>query len=150
MKWNKSKSVILSKVCVCIFALVLLGLDIGCVWFVDRSTALLHPTGTWQKGYLIGLVYVCSVPGWLTLFSLWQILDRIWKGQVFVEENIRDMRRTSWCCILVAVLCMISAVAAPTLAVIAIMAGFVGLVVRIVKNVFQQAMSMKDELDFTV
>lgn len=60
------------------------------------------------------------------------------------------MRRTSWCCILVAVLCMISAVATPTLAVIAIMAGFVGLVVRIVKNVFQQAMSMKDELDFTI
>ena len=33
---------------------------------------------------------------------------------------------------------------------IAIAAGFMGLIVRIVKNVFEQAITMKDELDLTV
>ena len=33
---------------------------------------------------------------------------------------------------------------------IALAAGFTGLIVRVVKNVFQQAIAMKDELDLTV
>jgi hypothetical protein len=38
----------------------------------------------------------------------------------------------------------------PLLLLVAIAAGFMGLIVRIVKNAFQQAIAMKDELDYTV
>lgn len=149
MKWNNSKSVILSKVCVVVFALVLLALDIGSKWLIEDWLSVFLDT-PWHNAVLYVLIYLCSIPGWVTLWSLWRLLDRIYQGQVFVEENIQDMRRTSWCCILVAVLCGVTAPFYWPLFIITIMAGFVGLIVRIVKNIFEQAMEMKDELDFTV
>jgi hypothetical protein len=51
----------------------------------------------------------------------------------------------------VAVICGVAAVwyCLPML-VIAGAAGFMGLIVRIVKNIFRQAIDMKNELDYTV
>lgn len=149
MKWNKQSSVLLSKVCVVAFALALLALDIGCKWLLDGCMGLLFDTLR-QESILMILIYICSIPGWVTLWSLWLLLHRIYEGQVFVPENVRDMRRTSWCCILVGILCAALTPFYWFLAIIAVMAGFVGLIVRIVKNIFEQAMEMKDELDFTV
>ncbi len=53
-------------------------------------------------------------------------------------------------CIAVALICAFGTPFYLTIGVVAAAAGFMGLIVRIVKNAFQQAMEMKDELDFTV
>lgn len=151
MNWNQSKSVMLSKVCVIFFALLLLALDALGYYWVKYLVSVSKILGSvWDGILLMIILYLCSVPAWITLKALWNILCRIGREAVFVFENVRDMRRTSWCCIIVAVICLAGAWVYPTLLVMAAAAAFMGLIVRIVKNVFEQAESMKDELDFTV
>ena len=99
---------------------------------------------------LIAAIYLCSIPAWVALCCLFRLLQRIRKDTVFCAENIRSMRVTAWCCMAVALLCAAAAFFHPMLLVVAAAAGLMGLIVRIVKNVFQQALEMKDELDFTV
>ena len=60
------------------------------------------------------------------------------------------MRIVSWCCVWASVIGLLSAAYYLPFAFIAVAAGFMALIVRIVKNAFQQAIEMKDELDLTV
>ena len=151
MNWNQNRSVGLSKACVIFFAILLLVLDVGCYWAVNYLVSVSNALGGLRDGVLMMIVvYLCSIPAWITLKSLWNILRRIGEEAVFVPENVRDMRRTSWCCIIVALICLLAIWVYPTLLVMAVAAAFMGLIVRIVKNVFEQAVSMKDELDYTV
>jgi len=151
MNWTAKKSIVLSQCFVLLFAVLLLALDIFCMPFV---WALFHISPVLDHGFgpepLIVTVYLCSIPAWVILWSLQRLLRRIRNGDVFCEENVRDMRRTSWCCMLVSVICLAAALFHPLLLLIAAAAAFIGLIVRIVRDSFRQAVAMKDELDFTV
>ncbi|MBO4913712.1 MAG: DUF2975 domain-containing protein [Oscillospiraceae bacterium] len=149
MNWNKDKSVVLSQVCIAVFALCLLALDIGAYrlasWFVQLR---LHD---WRLGALLMVsIYSGSVLAWLCLYRLWKLLGNVRRGELFVPENVRCMRVVSWCCALAAGICALSALYYPPFLFVAVAAGFMALIVRIVKNAFEQAIAMKDELDLTV
>ena len=151
MHWNRHKSILLSQGFVLFFAILLLALDIFCVAVV---WALFHISPVLDHGFgpepLIITIYLCSIPAWMILWSLWHLLRRIRQGNVFCEENVRDMRKTSWCCMIVAAICLAAAFFHPLLLIVAAAAAFMGLIVRIVRDAFRQAVVMKDELDFTV
>ena len=149
MNWNKDKSITLSFVCVAVFAVLLLALDVFCYtvtsWFCNLRAL------QWQRGVgMMITVYVCSVFAWIVLADLWKLLHNLRKGEVFVAPNVRLMRAVSWCCVGVAVTCLISTLWYVPFVFVAIAAAFMALIVRIVKNVFQQAIGMKDELDLTI
>ena len=149
MNWSKDKSVTLSRCCVAVFALCLLTLDIGAyrfaAWFVQ--VRLMH----WQLGVLLMVsIYSGSVFAWLCLYRLWRLLANIRRGEVFVGANVVHMRVISWCCAAATAICLLSAAYYLPFAFVAVAAGFMALIVRIVKNAFQQAIAMKDELDLTV
>jgi chromate transport protein ChrA len=82
--------------------------------------------------------------------SLHRLLGNIRGGIVFARENVKELRRTSWCCFGVCAICLLSTAYYMPFLLISVAAGFVGLIVRIVKNTFEQAIAMKEELDFTV
>ena len=71
-------------------------------------------------------------------------------GRVFDNDNTSYMRRTSWSCIAVAAVCLASGCYYTPFILVAVAAGFMGLIVRIVKNSFEQAIAMKNELDLTI
>jgi len=149
MNWTKDRSVALSRVCVVVFSLCLAALDGGAyrlsAWFVE------HRFGHWQLGALLMVsIYTGSVFAWICLYQLWRLLGNIRGGEVFVADNVYRMRAVSWCCVCAAVICLLSAAYYLPFAFIAAAAGFMALIVRIVKNAFQQAIAMKDELDLTV
>ncbi len=149
MEWNSDKSISLSQGCVVGFALLLLILDAGAYWFVGFFIRLRGMTA--PKGLLMMIsVYLCSVFAWMVLWKLWRLLANMRRERVFVSENVSLLRAVSWCCAAVALICLLSAAYYLPFLVAAMAAGFMALIVRIVKNVFQQALSMKDELDFTV
>lgn len=149
MNWNEDRSISLSRVCVCAFALLLAGLDVFGYWLVDFFLRLRGMNG--QLGTVIlAAVYLCSVFAWIVLFRLWQLLGNIKAGRVFVQENISHMRTVSWCCAAVALVCLLAGLWYLPFFVAAMAAAFMALIVRIVKNAFQQALLMKDELDYTV
>ncbi len=149
LNWTKDKSLLLSRVCVLFFAALLLALDLGAPALL-RYMHTLHDSAWQSVAWLLACVYVGSVFAWLCLYELWRLLSTIRQGRVFVTENVRAMRAVSWCCVGAAAAALGAApVYLPTL-VLCAAAGFMALIVRIVKNAFQQAIAMKDELDLTI
>ena len=151
MNWNENKSIQLSRVCVIAFMVLLAAVDVGGFWiapqFMIRTRSMLFSE---NKGLLLAIIYGLSVFGWILLVSLHRLLRNMKRGIVFDRMNVRELRRTSWCCFGACAVCIPSTAYYLPFAAIAIAAGFVGLIVRIVKNTFEQAIAMKDELDFTV
>lgn len=149
MHWDKDRSVTLSRCCVIVFALWLMALDVGAyhiaAWFVRNRFA--H----FQFGFLLmSSIYAGSIFAWICLYQLWRLLKNVARGEVFVPANVRCMRIVSWCCAAAAGICLLSAAYYLPFAFVAVAAGFMALIVRIVKNAFQQAIAMKDELDLTI
>lgn len=149
MNWSKNKSVRLSQICVVVFAAILLALDVGCYWAVAWFIQLRRMN--WQSGVLMMVtIYICSVFGWLVLARLWQLLRNIRAARVFEAQNVRILRAVSWCCVAVGGVCVLSALYYLPFLLVGAAALFMALIVRIVKNVFQQAIDMKDDLDLTI
>ena len=149
MNWTKDRSIVLSQFCVGAFALLLLAIDILGYWLVGFFIQLRNMN--WQLGAVIlAAVYLCSVFAWIVLWRLWKLLGNIKAGRVFISENIGHMRTVSWCCAAVALACLLAGLAYLPFFICAMASAFMALIVRIVKNAFQQALLMKDELDFTV
>ena len=149
MDWNKDKSIILSQACVVVFACCLLALDIGAYWFAAWfvEVRLMHR----QLGVLLMIsIYSGSVFAWLCLYRLWRLIANIKCGEVFVDANVKHMRFISWCCAWASGICILSVSYYLPFGFVAVAAGFMALIVRIVKNAFQQAIAMKDELDLTI
>ena len=63
---------------------------------------------------------------------------------------MRLLRQVSWCCVGAGAVCLVSCLYYLPFIAVAIAAGFMALIVRIVRNIFQTAIGMKDELDYTV
>ncbi len=139
----------LSQVCVVVFALCLAALDIGAyriaAWFAHNRFQRA------QTGYfLMGSIYCGSVFAWVCLWELWKLLRNVRRGVLFDPVNVRCMRLVSWCCVWAALICALSALYYLPFLFVAVAAGFMALIVRIVKNAFAQAITMKDELDLTI
>ena len=135
--WSDQKSIILTRAVV---AGTIAGCGIMTVsgpwltrWMVSAN-ALPPASGP----ALLGMGYVCAVLAFVMLVSLYKFLRRIEAGAVFVPANVTALRRISWCCAGAAVVCLAAA------------AGFMALLVRVLKNAFAQAVHMKDELDYTI
>ena len=149
MNWNENKSVRLSQVCVIIFAALLLLLDVFCHAAVRWFTGMRGMQ--WQTGVLMMItIYLCSVVGWVLLWKLWRLLRNIRAQVVFDAKNVALLRAVSWCCVGAGIICLVSSCYYLPFSAVAIAAGFMALIVRIVKNVFEQAILMKDDLDLTI
>lgn len=94
--------------------------------------------------------YCCVGPAAVLLVSLDRLLAGISRGEVFTQGNIILLRCCSWCCMAVAVICLGFTVTLFYFLLVAAAAAFVGLILRVVKNVFQQAMALKEENDYTI
>ena len=149
MNWSTNKSILLSRICVAIFALLLAALDFGAYWLVNGYIQLRGMAGQQGAG-MTATIYLCSVFGWLLLWQMWRLLGNIRRGEVFIPGNVRCLRLVSWCCVGAGAVCLASSFFYLPFAAVAIAAGFMALIVRIVKNVFEQAIRMKDELDYTI
>ena len=147
MNWNRDRSVALSKICVAVFAVLLAALDVG-GWWVARAFARLGDLSSLVA--LLIVLYLCSVFAWITLARLWRLLSNLGRSRVFEAENTGHLRAVSWCCFGVGAVCLAGGARYLPLLLPAVAAAFMGLIVRIVKNVFEHAIAMKSELDLTV
>lgn len=149
--WTGAQSILLSQILVYLFALALVLVDLSsldlCLWLTEH---LRSSPSTRLAVILMVWLYACNVPALLLLYQLHRLLGNLRKGQVFLPENVQLLRWVSYCCFAAVLLCLGFTPFFPSLLAIALAAGFMGLIVRIVKNVFQQAIEMKDELDWTV
>ena len=144
-KISKNASVTLSLIC-CIVGF--LGL-VFLAWYfphllpetVDRAASV----GIMVLDYLL-LVPVAVANGFLV-----KLLLLVRRHLVFTDGAVSCLRTISWCCFIEAVLCLLTTkvfVLAHFAA--AFVAGFLGLVLRVVKNVIEEAVALKAENDFTI
>lgn len=150
--WNKDKSLFLSVVIVKICYVLLAGCCIAAPWIVKG----------YDNGYIVaaGLpsLYVplmitlyCAVPpAGAALFCLDRLLGNIHRGEPFVKQNVTLLRVISYCCFGEALIFIYFATQRYFAALVVIAFAFMGLILRVVKNVFQQAVEMREENDFTI
>ena len=140
--WNSEKSIILSKLCVLLFMGLLLAVVVTAPWLthwlVEFSQAGLKEK---EAAFFMATIYVGSVPAAFLLYSLLKLLRRIETGQVFTA---------SWSCFAGSGVALISLFYYYPWFIMAVAAAFMGLIVRVVKNVVAQAVELKDEADYTV
>lgn len=147
--WTKDLSIRLSVFFTRLF-LVLLGVGI---LFAPRIVGwCLELTGGRPVfvGRICAAFYCCVGPAAVLLVSLHRLLDSISQGEVFTRGNIALLRYCSWCCMIVSVICLGFTFTLFYFLLVSAAAAFVGLILRVVKNVFQQAMALKEENDYTI
>lgn len=151
--WNDKNSLALSKLAVMLFAGAVAVCDVFGWWLVKWFLATSRYAGINDTPHLVwGLVtlYVASAAAYVLLWNLFHLLTNIEAEQIFVENNVHRLRAASWCCMAVALLCLGGAVYYLPTVLVAAVAAFMGLIIRIIKNIFEQAIGMKAELDLTI
>lgn len=148
--WNDRKSIILSRLCVIVFIVLLVTAAVATPWLVSRYFDFSMLGVEYAETYFLITFYVGVIPASILLISLYGLLRRIEIEEVFVRKNVACLRRISWCCFFGAVISLISALYYLPWLTVGIAAAFVGLIVRIVKNVFARAVSLQDDADFTI
>lgn len=96
------------------------------------------------------LSYCCLIPAGVALFCMDRLLNNIRKTNVFVAENTEHLRKISWCAYAVALLFVAIGLMRPTGLVVAFAGFFIGVVLRVIKNVFAQAVAIREENEFTI
>ncbi len=153
--WNRKNSVILSIViCFIIAAVITVGLFLG-PWAVETwFTTYRGWNGSFQIYDAVTLFkfafYPSAVFAYITLYSLIRLLFNIKDEQIFIDANVKYLRRISWGCIAVSFITLICGFFYIPYFFITVAAGFVGLMLRIVKNAFQSAVALREENDLTI
>lgn len=148
--WNGERSIGLSKLCILFFMCVLIATVVSAPWltrwFLFFSQAIVKGTVT----FFLATIYVGSIPAAYLLYNLFQLLRRIEAGHLFIAENVECLRRISWTCFLGAGIAFISGFYYFPWLFVFVAAAFMGLIVRVVKNVVAQAVALKDEVDYII
>ena len=94
--------------------------------------------------------YSCAAVGFVILFVLDRLVENIRKGDVFVNGNIKLLRILSYCCFIISIITLIFARFRIIVFVITFGAAFFGLILRVIKNCFEEAVRLREENDFTI
>ncbi|HNX64256.1 MAG TPA: DUF2975 domain-containing protein [Oscillospiraceae bacterium] len=146
-KWNAHLSVnltsVIIKVMFAIFAVALFGMP----YYAKYMNVAL--SGKVYIPFLIAF-YFCAAFAFTALFNLNKLLKNIKSEKIFVHENVKYMRILSWCCFAVAIATFILEFWIYHFFVITAAASFFGLILRVLKNVFEEAVKIREENDFTI
>ncbi|MBO5211436.1 MAG: DUF2975 domain-containing protein [Clostridia bacterium] len=154
--WNSKKSVNLSiVVCFILSAILVLLAIFGPMVFKLYMTAYrgFLPAGDAMR-HLSRTFVLCFYPSavfaGIILYSLLKLLFNIKGGQVFINQNVTLLRVVSWCCIAIAIITFVGAFFYMPFGFVALAGGFVGIMLRVLKNVMQSAVELREENDLTI
>ena len=154
--WNRKRSVTLSIVVCFIFVGILTAALFWGPWFVKTWFTAYRgwaENGDAMRGIstvFIACFYPSALFAYITLYSLIKLLLNIKKDEIFINVNVKYLRRISWCCFSVAIITLIGGIFYIPFLFVAVAAAFVGLMLRIVKNVMQNAAEIKAENELTI
>lgn len=148
--WNDKKSITLTKFCILFFMGALLVTVLTAPWLLRFFFDFLRPDLVGTENYFRSTIYVGSIPAAYLLYNLLALIRRIQVDQVFIGENVELLRRISWTCFIGAGIATISTCYYLPWIFLAAAAAFMGLIVRVVKNVVAKAVELQDEVDSIV
>jgi len=149
--WSRDRSVMLSVVATRLIFALAIALAIGLPYLMDSgffsNRALIESAAL---RWLMPIYYSFLVPALTALFSLDRLLFAIRHEHVFTTGNVRYLRIITWCCFAAGIILLISSLTSIVFFVLAILAAFFGVILRVVKNLFAAAVALQDESDFTI
>ena len=148
--WNAKKSLVLSKICTILFMAVLVAALVGGPWLVPWVVTVVWAFVPNPEPYFYLTLYSGGLVAGVLLVMLYRLLHNIGRGQVFTAANVSLLRGISWCCFFGAAISAVSTCYYALWGFVGLVAAFVGLIVRVVKNVMAQAIALKEENDYTV
>lgn len=148
--WNNRRSLLLSKVCTVVSMAALVAVLLTAPHLVGWLTRIsINASAEYTPLFLVTL-YAGGLVGAVLLVQLYLLLRNIGAEAVFSQQNVTLLRRISWCCMLGAAIALVSGLYYMPWAIVGLGAGFIGLIVRVVKNVFARALEIKEENDYTI
>ena len=94
--------------------------------------------------------YLCAAAGFVILFILDRLVNNIRKEEVFTKQNVKYLRTLSYCRFFIAVVCLVFAAFRFLSLIITFGALFFALILRVIKNCFEEAVRLKEENDYTI
>ena len=154
--WNSKKSVKLSiAVCFILSAVLVLLMAFGPMVFKLYMTAYrgFLPDGDAMRHLSVTFAlcfYPSAIFAGIILYSLLKLLFNIKGGQVFITQNATLLRVVSWCCFVISAITFVGAFFYMPFGFVALAGGFVGMMLRVLKNVMQSAVELREENDLTI
>ncbi len=148
---GKDKSVTLTSILVKVVYVLIAVCCVAAPFLVRRYDSLVVVSGQESVYFPLLVTLYCAVPfAVVALICLDVLLRNIRKEQPFIQQNVTMLRRISYCCFAEVLVFAYFAVLKPFAAVVMIACAFMGLILRVVKNVFEQAVKIREENDFTI
>ncbi|MBR4223428.1 MAG: DUF2975 domain-containing protein [Oscillospiraceae bacterium] len=94
--------------------------------------------------------YSCAAVGIYILITLDRLVYNIKKGEVFIEGNVKLLRGLSYSCFIIAFITLIFAHFRFLSFIVTFSACFFGLILRVIKNCFTEAVALREENDQTI
>lgn len=96
------------------------------------------------------IVYLAMIPALVILVLLDRLLSNIRIGKIFEHNNVTFLRIISYCCFAISLLSAVMTIWRLLAIMLFFAFAFVGLLLRVLKNVFEQAVVLREENDLTV
>ncbi len=145
--WTRQQSITLSKLCIWLFMGLMIAVVLAAPWLTNWLIDFSRADLIGKEDFFLATIYAGSAPGAYLLYNLLRLLNRIDTGAVFISENVDRLRRISWSCFIGAAIALVSAVYYFPWLFVAAPAAFMGLIVRVVKDVVTQAAVLQEEVD---
>lgn len=97
------------------------------------------------------IIFYCVIAvafGVLVILHL--LLTNIRMNEIFIENNVRYLRAISWGCVLECLIFLVLAQYFLISYLLAFACLFLSLIIRVVKNIIEEATEIKNEHDFTI
>jgi ABC-type multidrug transport system fused ATPase/permease subunit len=94
--------------------------------------------------------YLILLVGFYIMSNLSKLINNINEEEIFILENINLLRYISWACFLIAFISLLSTFYYYAWFIIFVVGIFMGMLLRVIKNVFSKALEIKEENDLTV
>lgn len=146
--WNKDHSLQLSLWAIRIFFVLWICFCAFGYFIVKAYVAYNHVYEAFEA--ILITLYLCLAVAIFLLFDLYKLLTNIKQDQIFIYDNVNCLRRISWLCIIVGIITLVSTIQYMPFILVSITFAFIALIVRVVKNVIEQAIFIKEENDFTI
>ena len=114
-------------------------------WYQGMRPLGLHGAAAISFGF-----YLCVPP---VLYALWcidRLVSNVLAEKIFIQANVRYIRRIRWCCAGVSLICLPAAFFYQPLIFMVVIMAFLALVVSVVKNVIAAAVALQEESDLTI
>lgn len=151
--WSKTRSLMLSRILVYALLFLLIA-AVVCVpaiskWYDSISAEVGLIKGSAFVPVCV-MLYICDAFALCAANALRILLRNINNEDVFIEQNTKCLRIISWCCMFAGITFCIFGIWRFSFFFAGFFALFLGLVMRVLKNVFEKAVEIKSENDFTI